>query len=352
MSRDFIGSSQGRSFLKSPNRDRVTRAIQSNLIPQINYLHVRLGFFDYCLSGESVVSNNRYSRCKITTTRVLDGVFRVDVILTGNGYMAPYYETTNPSNIGWPAFRDYVAESPVRFKTSVSSGLQQVAELEGLESLAGPEIIDQSYSDIEGIEHESIQLEGVTYNQKFYVRGVRDFPKQTISSGGFTIPIINQSAPINSPLDFSDLSLRFSCWKAAVSYQFASQADEGSRAETRLERNSNVPNAPLGTILLINGSPFTIPYFACRLSKLRLYRTTTSLWTTDMPTDPYYSYTGMNPGIRAQVACDPNHQMPDGILYPPPKALMQFRTIRPGRLATPIPPFVKDFVGGPVPTCF
>lgn len=71
MSRDFIGSAQGRSFLKSPNRDRITAGGGFKLYRSVILTSNRFGACDYQFGRPSgnndPISATRYGRVRMTT---------------------------------------------------------------------------------------------------------------------------------------------------------------------------------------------------------------------------------------------------------------------------------------------
>jgi len=121
MSRDFIGSSVGRSFLKSPNRDRVTNGLI--FWPSVTYMKTRFGGTDWCLAyftNRSLQphSGTRYRkiRYEFEWTEIPGTIVyprrpagkRIDNVYFGGGLTEPTHEIERadaPYQNLWPSFR-------------------------------------------------------------------------------------------------------------------------------------------------------------------------------------------------------------------------------------------------------
>lgn len=357
MSRDFIGSEAGRSFKKSPNRDRVTRApAVSRLLPQINYIHTAIGFFDNCLVNGAANGVRRYRRCRLTVTNNTTGARRIDLVDTGNGYQQPSYTNLlNETGVDYPvpAIVFQQATSPTGFRT-VFQQYTLTAGLEDPEEEFGTTMIAQSYADVAGLTPETATpgsgADTTTYNQTYYVRGPGQCYTTARVVDGQTLVVLQDSQA--QRFQYTATGLRFNCWRSAVQYSFDAQPNEGTRAEAKFVW-PHLPSIAFVPEVVISGNGrFIIPYLMVRLSKMDIRRSGTNLWTTTIPNDAFFQFTGMTAGSRGQLACAANVSVAGGILNPPAQSLVtEFKTNLAGIMSTPIPPFIKDPFGAQ-PTCF
>jgi len=174
MSRDFIGSQEGRSFRQSPNRDRVTRGVQ--LFPffsSIRYLHTRWGAFEWCLGGSGapaspVISGTRYRRIRIVHTWPANGSIqagrREDLIEYGDGLTDPsvtkvtantpfenVYPSANAVEVSATSTERILNLGLISTPGGLVFGTQRTIALEDAESTFADTFKADSYADFAGM---------------------------------------------------------------------------------------------------------------------------------------------------------------------------------------------------------
>lgn len=168
MSRDFIGSLEGRSFLQSPNRDRVTRGVQEfPYFASVRFLSTRWGGFDWCLGGHNaptqfLVSANRYRRIRIRHTWPTQLAFpagvREDLIEYGDGLTDPVASNIQEDDplTQYPDVNvSTVSATATERRDLVSSSNPSVLAIDRVITLEDPVSVDpfiaESYVDFDGM---------------------------------------------------------------------------------------------------------------------------------------------------------------------------------------------------------